>query len=188
MVISVERSADLHTVQLMLLPLTVCCFSKIQVGLPFWYRLTRVVPDKGPLNVCVCVCVDLIFYVWRNRWRKTEMFAFNKLFWKLCLHRHLSQDCVRDQDFLTMNSLIEMPFSWTAGLVNLVSDGTMMDGFVWCQRRRLSLPLHQIWCVLDGCVHCKCMCVSVCLCMPVILYVVFALLILDCNSCLLNLD
>ena len=24
---------------------------------PFWYRLTRVVPDKGPLNVCVCVCV-----------------------------------------------------------------------------------------------------------------------------------
>ena len=24
--------------------------------LPFWYRLTRVVPDKGPLSVCVCVC------------------------------------------------------------------------------------------------------------------------------------
>ena len=24
---------------------------------PFWYRLTRVVPDKGPLNGCVCVCV-----------------------------------------------------------------------------------------------------------------------------------
>jgi len=22
---------------------------------PFWYRLTRVVPDNGPLNVCVCV-------------------------------------------------------------------------------------------------------------------------------------
>ena len=22
---------------------------------PFWYRLTRVVPDKGPLNGCVCV-------------------------------------------------------------------------------------------------------------------------------------
>jgi len=25
--------------------------------LPFWYRLTQVVPDKGPLNGCVCVCV-----------------------------------------------------------------------------------------------------------------------------------
>ena len=25
--------------------------------LPFWYRLTRVVPEKGPLNgMCVCVC------------------------------------------------------------------------------------------------------------------------------------
>jgi len=24
--------------------------------LPFWYRLTRVVPEKGPLNGCVCVC------------------------------------------------------------------------------------------------------------------------------------
>jgi len=23
----------------------------------FWYRPTRVVPDKGPLNGCVCVCV-----------------------------------------------------------------------------------------------------------------------------------
>jgi len=38
--------------------LTVSCFSKIQIGLPFWYRLTWVVPEKeGPLNVCVCVCV-----------------------------------------------------------------------------------------------------------------------------------
>ena len=24
---------------------------------PSWYRLTWVVPDKGPLNGCVCVCV-----------------------------------------------------------------------------------------------------------------------------------
>jgi len=38
------------------LPLTVSCFSKIQIGLPFWYRLTRVVLDKGQLNGCVCVC------------------------------------------------------------------------------------------------------------------------------------
>ena len=25
--------------------------------LPFWYRPTQVVPEKGPLNGCVCVCV-----------------------------------------------------------------------------------------------------------------------------------
>jgi len=56
-VICLERGADLHMVQLMPLPLTASCFSKIQIGfsLPFWYRLTRVVPDKVPLNgVCVC--------------------------------------------------------------------------------------------------------------------------------------
>ena len=26
---------------------------KFRLVLPFWYRLTRVVPEKGPLNVCV---------------------------------------------------------------------------------------------------------------------------------------
>ena len=48
MVICLER--DLHMAQLMPLPLTVSCFSKIRIGFTF-----RVVPDKGPLNVCVCV-------------------------------------------------------------------------------------------------------------------------------------
>ena len=55
MVICLERGADLHTVQLMALPLTVSCISKIKIGLPFWYQLTRVVTDKGPLNARVCV-------------------------------------------------------------------------------------------------------------------------------------
>ena len=34
---------------------------KSRLGLPFWYWLTRVVPDKGPLNVCVCVCVCVYY-------------------------------------------------------------------------------------------------------------------------------
>jgi len=55
--ICLERGAEVHMAQLMPLPLTVSCFSKIQIGLPFWYRLTRTVADKGPLNGCVCVCV-----------------------------------------------------------------------------------------------------------------------------------
>jgi len=29
---------------------------KSRLVLPFWYRLTRVLPEKGPLNGCVCVC------------------------------------------------------------------------------------------------------------------------------------
>jgi len=35
MVICLERGAGLHMAQLMPLPLTVCCFSKIQIGFPF---------------------------------------------------------------------------------------------------------------------------------------------------------
>jgi len=34
---------------------------KSTLVLPFWYRLTRVVPEKVPLNGCVCVCVLLPF-------------------------------------------------------------------------------------------------------------------------------
>ena len=39
--------AALHMSQLMPLPLTVSCFSNIQIVLPFWYWLTRVVPDNA---------------------------------------------------------------------------------------------------------------------------------------------
>ena len=53
MVICLERGADFLVAQLMPLPLTVSCFSKVQIGLLFWYRLTWVVPEKGPLNRCV---------------------------------------------------------------------------------------------------------------------------------------
>ena len=54
-VICLERVADLHVAQLMPVPLTLASV-KSRLVLPFWYRLTRVVTDKGPLNVCVCVC------------------------------------------------------------------------------------------------------------------------------------
>jgi len=51
-VICLECNADLHMAQLIPLPLTVSCFSKSRLVIPFWYRLTRVVPEKGPLNRC----------------------------------------------------------------------------------------------------------------------------------------
>jgi len=52
MVICPELGADLHMAQLM--PLSLASV-KSRLVLPFWYRLTRVVLEKGPLNVCVCV-------------------------------------------------------------------------------------------------------------------------------------
>ena len=57
MVICLELGAGLHTAQRMPLPLTVSCFSKIQIVFAFLVPADRVVPEKGLLNVCVCVCV-----------------------------------------------------------------------------------------------------------------------------------
>jgi len=55
MVICLERGADLHMAQLMPLPLTISCFSKIQTGFTFLVQAHPGSLDKGPLNVCVCV-------------------------------------------------------------------------------------------------------------------------------------
>jgi len=44
--------------QLIPLPLTISCSSKSRLVCPFRYRLSRVVPDKGPLNGC-CSCITV---------------------------------------------------------------------------------------------------------------------------------
>ena len=57
MVICLEQGADLHMAQLMALSLSLASL-KSRLVLPFWYRLIRVVPEKGPLNGCVCFFFD----------------------------------------------------------------------------------------------------------------------------------
>ena len=60
-VICLERDADLHMAQLMPLPLTVCCFSKIQIGFTFLVPAHPGSPGKRAIKwkcVCVCVCVS----------------------------------------------------------------------------------------------------------------------------------
>jgi len=44
--------------QLMPLPLTVSCFSKIQIGFTFLVLAHLGSPGKVPLNECACVCVS----------------------------------------------------------------------------------------------------------------------------------
>ena len=59
MVISLERGADLHMAQLIPLPLTVSCLSKIQIGFTFLVPAHLGSPGKRALKrVCVCVCDD----------------------------------------------------------------------------------------------------------------------------------
>ena len=67
MVICLERGADLHMAQLMPLPLTVSCFSKIQIGFTFLVPPHPGSPGKRAVKrVCVCVYISyilLIFYI-----------------------------------------------------------------------------------------------------------------------------
>ena len=62
-VICLERGADLHMAQLMPLPLTVSCFSKIQVGFTFLVPAHLSSPGKGPLGVRACMCVSCVLCV-----------------------------------------------------------------------------------------------------------------------------
>jgi len=66
MVICLERGADLHMAQLMPLPLTVCCFSKIQIGLTFLVPAQPGSPGQKAVKH-VCVCVPLLSHRYRRR-------------------------------------------------------------------------------------------------------------------------
>ena len=58
MVVCLEQGADLHMAQLMPLPLSVTCFSKIQIGFTFLVVADLGSPGKRAVKrVCVCVCV-----------------------------------------------------------------------------------------------------------------------------------
>ena len=57
-VIYLERGAVLHMAQLMPLPLTISCSSKIQIGFTFLVPAYPGSPGKSAVKwVCVCVCV-----------------------------------------------------------------------------------------------------------------------------------
>ena len=75
MVVCLERVADLHVAQLMPLPLTVSCFTKIQIGFAFLVPAHLGSPGKRAIKrvcacacacvrACVCVCHTLAF--WRR--------------------------------------------------------------------------------------------------------------------------
>ena len=63
MVICLEQGADLHMAQLMPLPLTESCFSKIQIGFTFLVPAHPGGPGKTAVKRArVCVCVLQFIY------------------------------------------------------------------------------------------------------------------------------
>ena len=64
MVICLKQGADLYTAQLMPLPLTVSCFSKIQIGFTFLVLAHPGSPGKSAVKqVCVPAAVVFCPYV-----------------------------------------------------------------------------------------------------------------------------
>ena len=61
-----EQVADLHMAQLMPLPLTVSCFSEIQIGFTFLVPANPGCPEKRAVKrVCVCVLYCIVLYsIW----------------------------------------------------------------------------------------------------------------------------
>jgi len=63
-VIFLELGADLHMAQMMPLPLTVSCFSKIQIGFAFLVPADPGSPGKRAVKwMCVCVCSSLSYWL-----------------------------------------------------------------------------------------------------------------------------
>jgi len=73
-VICLERGADLRVAQLMPLPLTVSCFSKIQIGFTFLLLAHPGSPGRRAVKR-VCVCMLLQF----NSDERNQMMQFRDL-------------------------------------------------------------------------------------------------------------
>ena len=84
-VICLERGADLHTAQLMPLPLTVSSFSKIKIDFTFLVPTHPGSPGKGPLNGCVCVCFCIAFSVLFTAAR-SDIMTWENQYVKNCMH------------------------------------------------------------------------------------------------------
>jgi len=93
-VICLEQGADLHTAQLMPLPLTVSCFCKIQIGFTFLVLAHPASPRQRAVKwVCVTadqsfffLMPDILYDARANTWQKDEMAEC-----VLSLHRFLCQ-------------------------------------------------------------------------------------------------
>jgi len=80
MVICLEQGADLHMAQLMPLPLTVSCSSKIQIGFTFLLPAHLGSPGQRAVKrVCVCVCVCVCVLSHRSRPATAVVLMFSVL-------------------------------------------------------------------------------------------------------------
>jgi len=98
MVISLERGADLHMAQLMPLPLTISCFSKVQIGFTFLVTAHPGSPRQEAVKrVCVCIIMQVFVQCW-NLYRRTyavSIFVIN-IYW--VVHKYIWDFCATHSD------------------------------------------------------------------------------------------
>ena len=126
-VICLERGADLHIARLMPLPLTVSCFSKIEIGFTFLVPAHLVVPEKGPLNGCVLAAYflgNISAKNCQNRYFIVNVIAC-ELFWDtvyIDTDLHLTRCSGGESTAQTTSRSVEPFFSWLTNVSNIKSD------------------------------------------------------------------
>ena len=119
-VICLERGADLHIAHLIPLPLTVSCFSKIQIGFTFLVSAHPGSPRKRAVKrVCVCVCHSALLW--------TVNLIFDLSVTQCIRHRNRQTDT---QQYvllhLTVLDRLECNiFEHVDGLINVQHEGTV---------------------------------------------------------------
>ena len=70
---------------------------KSRLVLPFWYWLIRVVPDKWPLNGCVCVCVSWSIGLSAARTMRSFCLILWPILWRWCIINRWKNKTIRVQ-------------------------------------------------------------------------------------------
>jgi len=138
---------------------------KSRLVLPLWYRLTWVVPDKGPLNGCVCVCALTkkrfrahnlaavwgdckFFFVWGNspppkkRWLEWTLCAlYADAVWKFISCWHVDELCVgsgTSDRFSETNMHCDVEMSWRL-------QPALWQFVAWSEGVTIATVMHGIW-------------------------------------------
>ena len=120
---------------------------KSRLVLPFWYRLTWVVTEKGPLNGCVCLCVrscDLNQWILVYLWFQNFFSECRTYFWALIYVCSLNSVSLLDQSSLVYEDCI---------IARLVMPSLYCTAEAMC----------SIHCFITVVCVCVCVCVSVCI-------------------------
>ena len=153
MVICLERGADLHIAQLMSLPLSVSCFSKIQIGFTCLVPVHPGSPRKGPLNGCVCV-YSLLYHIFQRLCRVccTTVYSLCDVIMAVCVCVYSLCDVTGGCMYVCVSTIHSL--MWQVAVCVCVCLFTL-----WCDRWLYVCVCVCSLCVVTG--GCMYVCVSI---------------------------